>query len=748
MKIKFTLLSLLFFTSSVFGQFGFERIDTITVIDGTPQAMPWAGGIDYPQLSNIDLNWDGIEDLFVFDRSCNKVLTFLHTGGIGDVTYTYAPEYEALFPEMRDWALLVDYNCDGKKDIYTYTIGGGKVFKNVGNAGSGHAFELVKANLKTWLWGSEGYMYISAIDMPAIVDVDGDSDIDIISFGVGSQALEYHKNLSMETYGNCDSLIYETKNLCWGRFKEDASTNSVTLYDTTSYPCDGTISNPESWRPGQQGEDRHAGSTILALDMNNSGVMDLVIGDISYPNMTLLMNGGTAPNTNSAMISQDPNFPSNSVPVNVDIHPAGFHVDVNNDGVRDFIAAPSSKIGSENREGVLYYENTGADLNPTFEFVQRDFLQGEMIENGSGALPVFFDHNADGLKDLLVSVHGQYDTVTNFVVSKIAYYENTGTAQQPQFTFVTGDYQNISTLGLGNSRVFYPTFGDLDNDGDEDMIMGEYLGYMYYMENTAGAGNPAIFNTYSLLEDDNMDPIRETNNAYPQLVDLDRDGDLDLILGKRSGKISWYENIGNSSIPVFSLVTTELGEVDVSEWWTVEGQSIPQFIDIDNEYHLILGSKSGYLHYYDNIDGNLGGTWNLVDSTLEDIHIGTFSAPAFYDLNGDNRLEMVLGNQRGGVALYKSAPLTDVGINVSSVGELKIYPNPATSSFFIDLGTVNFNSLSQTTIELRDLSGRLIHTSQPQQSLIEMSTAGLSKGTYIVRVVSGAEVRVQKILLQ
>lgn len=744
-KVVYSIFLCFTLSSSLFAQFGFERVDTINVINGSSLDLAWTGGLDYPQYSNIDLNWDGIEDLFVFDKSCNKVLTFIHTGGVG-ANYIYDPSYEDLFPEMTDWCLLVDYNCDGLKDIYTYTIGGAKVYKNTGSIGTGHTFQLAKANLKTWLWGSEGYMYISAVDLPGIVDIDGDSDIDILAFGVGGQTIEYHKNMSMETYGVCDSLIYETKNLCWGRFQESSSTNAVTLNDTLTYPCNGTISGEESWLYENSRDDRHAGSTILALDMNNNGVMEVVLGDISYNNMTLLTNAGTIPNTNSSMIAQDNAFPSNSVSVNVAIHPAGYHVDVNNDGIRDLLVAPSSKVGSENRAGVYYYENTAADLAPVFTYNELGFMQNSMFDVGSASYPVFFDHNSDGLMDLLISAQGQYNSMTSNQISKISYYQNTGTPTSPEFTFVTDDYQNISSLGLGNSLCFYPTFGDLDNDGDMDMILGEYTGYCYFMENTGGAGNNAIFNTYTILEDDQANPIFEGTFIYPQLIDLDRDGDLDLVNGKRNGKLTYFENIGNANVKQFQEITTTLGDVDVSEWWTTEGHSIPQFIDIDSEYHLILGSKTGYLHYYNNIEGNLAGTWTLVDSTLEDINIGYNSAPAIYDLNGDNRAEMALGNLRGGLGLYISAPLTDVGIEDLMYSQFEIYPNPASHEVSIQIPESLIGD--QLQIELRDLSGRLLLSERVYSSTTLIQTGDISSGTYIVTLTDGLQKSSQKLLIQ
>src|ERR1700757_5260098 len=58
----------------------------------------WAGGLNAPEFSMNDLNGDGIPDLFIFDRSGDKVITFLNDGSHTDTAFHYAPEYERLFP--------------------------------------------------------------------------------------------------------------------------------------------------------------------------------------------------------------------------------------------------------------------------------------------------------------------------------------------------------------------------------------------------------------------------------------------------------------------------------------------------------------------------------------------------------------------------------------------------------------------------------------------------------------------------
>ena len=757
---RIIFLSIFFTWFSSIAQFGFQRIDTIPVVElSVIQKYAWAGGMDYCQFSSIDIDFDGVEDLFVFDRSNNKVLTFIQEGTPGNSNYIYKPQFESKFPQYNQvyndledilylfsWVLLVDYNCDGKKDIFASRSGGIKVFKNTGNVTDGLSFVQVSERIKSLQWGMQQFLYVSSADLPGIVDIDGDGDMDIVTFGGTGQALEYHRNMSMETYGICDSLTYEMKNKCWGRFRESSTTNTVTLWDTLAYPCDAQVPNSESNQPfeGHTNDygDRHEGSTVLPLDLNGNGVMDLLLGDISYPSMVRLTNGGTVPNTNSGMISFENNFPSYDVPVDVTIFPGAYHVDINFDGKRDLVVTPSSRVGSENRTSTWYYLNTGTDATPVFDYQQNDFLQGLMIDVGSRSLPVFFDHNGDGLKDLLVSAAGHYDPLSGNQVSSIYYYQNTGTLASPQFTLITTDYLNLSTLGIGYSISFYPTFGDLDNDGDEDMILGEYSGYCYYFENTGGAGNPAIFSTYVILNNYLAAPLVTPDNAgiwiYPTLVDLDRDGDLDLVVGRRNGKLNYYENIGTPSAYSFLYLTDNLGGVNVSEWWSIEGFAVPQFLDVNGEYKLVAGSKNGYLHYYDQIEGNISGYFQLADSSVDEIQIGTYSAPTITDLNNDNRYEMVVGNERGGVALFKSAIIDNIGLNSYKLEkEIRVYPNPANTMFSVSMVELSPSELEHAKIIVRDMSGRIIYQENPKINYLEIDVSLWAKGPYILTITSG-----------
>ena len=174
-----------------------------------------SGGINSAQFSNIDLNLDGNIDIIVFDKSGNKLLPFI----IDNNNYIYTPNYRDNFPKIHDWVLLEDYNCDGKNDIFTYSSAGMAVYKNTSI--NELSFIEVDSLVRSDYGGPTPLnIYISPVDIPAISDVDNDGDLDILTFSILGGFIEYHKNLSMELYNNCDSLIFEFSESCWGLFYE------------------------------------------------------------------------------------------------------------------------------------------------------------------------------------------------------------------------------------------------------------------------------------------------------------------------------------------------------------------------------------------------------------------------------------------------------------------------------------------------------------------------------------------------
>lgn len=752
MRITFLCFLLFLLPNILTAQFNFVYNDAISVkVLGEKIDFPWAGGLNYVQVSEIDYNFDGEMDLFIFDRSKDNVRLFETVVENGVKSYRFVYNAARFFPaDLKYRAALVDYNGDGKNDLFTYGVGGVKVYKNTGNATDGLQWQLASNVLYSDYLGNSTNLYISSSDIPAYVDVDQDGDIDILTFHISGQRLEYHQNQSMELYGHADSLVYILKNECWGKFTEGLTDNTVILNNPVS-PCGiPNITNPlrpenESSTSDENLENptRHSGSTTLALDMNNSGVLDLVIGDVDFDGLILLINDGTAPNTNSAMISQDNLFPSNSVPAVVSYFPASFFVDVDLDGIKDLIVSPNEKGTSENEKSILFYKNTGTNQNPIFTFQTHEFLQDQMIENGTGSIPVFFDANGDGTNDLLVASLYRYNSAMQ-KESGIKLYTNSGTNTAPEFTFVERDYLNLVGQSLGLRTV--PTFGDLDGDGDQDLIIGKANGKLTYFENTASASSPAVFNPLAAeITDNNGQTIQAGSFAFPQLFDLNRDGKLDLIIGRKTGQIMYYENIGSNATPSFKLITTMLGNVDISTV-TVEGYAAPHFFRHNDTTHLFLGGFDGKLHYYQNIDGNIqdGNSFDLVSHAFKGINVEGYSSFWVNDINQNGNLNLFVGGDLGGIMHFEHDPNQVVQVKeiLNTDPKINIYPNPNTGKFQIDLP---HGELSDWQLMIYDHTGRQIAFHVSENSIeLNAKQAGwyflkmihLEKGKTVVKKLS------------
>lgn len=721
MKKTYLISYLIFFlliSNHSFSQINFLKNDSIIVIkDGTILKNPWAGGLNFIQASKIDLNLDGIEDLFLFDRTGDKINTFINSGMADSTNYKADNSFRNKFPKLSSWALLRDYNNDNKKDIFTYTPGGFCVYKNIGNAQTGLNFELASVKVYSNYYSDYIPLYVTSVDIPSIDDIDNDGDLDVLTYSTNSVYVEYHQNRSMDLFGNPDSLdsFYLTTG-CWGKFKENEFNCEITLND----PCTNR----------NETQTQHSGSSLNTLDIDGDGDKDVLIGDISCTTNTLIINGGNSQIADG--ISQTHEIPNATDYININNFPTSYHLDVNNDGKRDLLVSPNVSNSGENTKSVWYYKNVGSDAIPNFKKINENFLQGSMIDVGEGNYPILEDLNNDGLLDLLISSYGYYSIGGN-ILSKISFYKNIGTQNQAKFEFVTDDYQNFSTL---NMKGLYPSFGDLDGDGDKDLIFGNDDGKLIYFRNEGSNNSPSF-----ILIDSFYQGIDVGNFATPQLYDVNNDLLLDLVIGEERGNVNYIQNSGSPTNPIFDVSTIDVmwGNVDISEYipnGLAFGYSTPKVFKKNGEMFLISGTKLGYIYLYNSIDGNINGTFNLVDSTLSDIWEGIRSVPEIADINNDGNPDLFIGNYGGGLGFYSF----DVSSSINKTNDvfyLNIFPNPSKNNISI----LNENIKNKIySIQFIDLQGRLVYCLQQnlkQKPLVDVST--ISNGYYLVRIISNNE---------
>lgn len=720
--------------------FGFERTSTIPVsdLDNKLLDLAWVGGLNACQFHAFDLNFNGVNDLIIFDRHGNQLLTLLNNGGQNEYAYSFAPEYIRYFPKLEHWVQFHDFNNDGKKDIFTYTVGGIKVYKNISDTLI--RFEQVTHPYLRSKYGTiETNLLVTNVDYPAILDFDGDGDLDIFTFwGLGS-FLEKHSNQSQELYGNSDSLIYKKTDYCWGYFAESDESNAITL--DTCLDIKHLIKGSNLLN----NDERHTGSTLLMLDMTGNGLKDLILGDIDFPGLYLLKNEGTA--DSARIVSVDTLFPSNTRSVKLFSFPAVSLAEINNDGINDLIVSPfdPSLRRSRHHNSVWFYKNTGSNKAPAFTFEREDLFQHRMIDVGAGAMPVLTDVDGDGLPDLIIGNYGFNDTCwyDQFSIlrckysARLSYFKNTGTTGNPAFRLVNDNFAGISSLGL---RATLPTFGDIDGDGKKEMIVGNESGNLLLFKDQSPTPGEVDYQ----LVDDNFQQVKVGAFSAPQLIDLRGNGLLDLVLGQENGKLSYYQNQGSATEPVFIKTTENLGNVNVTDPnLSYTGRSIPHFFrDKQNSLRLFVGSESGRIFYYKDIEANLNGTFTLAEERLAGISEGIMTAPATAYLPGNDYPNLIVGNYRGGVSYYKGIVPAPYGIANPDPGgnsEIKVYPNPAA-----DYATVVFaQSFISAELRLYDFTGRIVFNTivrDSQEFVIPLKN--LKNGLYLIHIMPEGETKV------
>ena len=704
--------------------FSFHRnFCTVSANASDTLAMPWAGGMNAVHFSEIDLDLDGVNDLFAFEKHGSRILTFLRRGD----HYIYAPQYAKHFPELHDWVILKDYNGDGKPDIFTYGLASVRVFRNVSD--NQLAFQLVTDQLQAYYYNGYVNIFASPDDYLIVEDIDQDGHLDLLNFWVLGKYVHHLRNYSDDP----NVFDFRLESECWGHFEEAGDNNTITLFSD----CDS--------KEGENGgHTRHTGSSMLLHDFDHNGLPDILIGDIDYPNLIVLYNHGTL--QEARMTQQDTAFPTGS-PVHLYSMPAPTLITLPGQTSPSMLVSPSDPALSKSQDLNNVWRYDYDTLLQQFTLTNTAFLQEEMIDVGSGCHPVLFDWNGDGLQDLFLANYGSFDSaeyVNGFLIShfssSIQYYQNIGTAAQPVFQLQNEDFGQLKALNL---HALHPAFGDFTCDGHTDMLCGQEDGTLLLVPHQRLVGNSGEISLNYL-------DIDVGKFSTPAFFDLDGDGRKDLIIGNQRGLLSYYRNIGICGLTDFEFITDTLGGVDVrNPELSYFGYSVPcLFRDSVHGTVLFCGSEQGHIFHYHGIDENplgiytIGGVvYECADSGCQQcatpLREGRRTAAALAYIDDDLYPDLIVGNYAGGAAYLKGrTPAShESGTPNLSRTILRAYPNPTSGPLTID------TDIPVELVVVYDLFGRvLLRSSGPNIHL-----GDLPDGMYILEINRQQQIKIVKV---
>jgi hypothetical protein len=406
-------------------------------------------------------------------------------------------------------------------------------------------------------------------------------------------------------------------------------------------------------------------------------------------------------------------------------------VDIDNDGDMDIFQGGG--YGS-----IQFFENTGTSSAPAFSAAVTNPFG--LISVVNYPAPAAADMDNDGDMDLLVGDYNAYG-------GQIQYFENTGTSSAPAFAAPVANPFGLSTVAY----ISMLTVADIDNDGDSDILTGEYYGDLIYFENTGSASVPAfaaaVTNPFGIV------PPGGTVSV-PNFGDLDGDGDFDLMVGENSGSMFYYENTGTASAPAFAAaVTNPFGLTSVYYY------AGPHFVNLDGDcdLDLMVSEYAGTLNYFENtvapvIDATVttvgltitaneaAASYAWVDCNNGNSPIlGETSQSFTATANGSYAVEVTTNC---GTVTSACVAITTVGLSENPLfNGVSLYPNPTNGNVTVDLGSLNSASLKVT-----GMNGQVVYEKENIEAVSHQFNLNESAGVYFVEISSNGESRVLKLV--
>ena len=530
-------------------------------------------------------------------------------------------------PGSRAKPAIVDLDNDGDYDIvvredYSYL----RLFNNNGDG----TFDLGQSLYATYDGPYGPYQSRITVGSPSFMDVDADGDMDLV-LGIPYYGItKFFLNNNDGTAGSLPTFTHQT-----------GPWNPITK---TGNPFDNLGIS-------------HYGQSFFFIDHDGDSDLDVLIterGVLSTdPQLFYYENTGSSQFTPGTI----PGLPALPF-TDYGLRLRAILSDIDQDGELDIL------LGRDNGDILFLKGGGGIFTNQTgpWDPVGKTGNPFDEIDLGNSSYPALMDFDLDGDQDIVFGYSAPY--LQN--IEPLALFENKGNGVFDRKIFLDNPFGGAAT---GSEAV--PYFVDIDGDGQLDALLGgKYGNSLTYYKNNNGVfdlvlGPESPFN-------DILTGFTFWEGAKPVYIDIDDDGDLDLVTGSYGGNITFFKNesgiltrqVMDAANPFFALGTPTNYDYLTGNYYSVHisgnYNTAIDMVDIDNDGDLDLfsGDDDGTVDFFKNIGTRSAPQFEIpVDPTenpLDESHIPEFltnffdfsdTQPRFIDLDHDGDWDLLLGGR-------------------------------------------------------------------------------------------------------